>query len=129
MAIVAYPSSSWTSLGWVPCESSKMAQVWRRSWKQMSGGPACLSKGLKERLRRLEAYNLPCSTCLGRVYQSQFANSEVGVGLESVDPDPLNCTSHRKIRLWFRNTSIHRLTREYVNLRKFGCPRLRKRSS
>src|SRR5215210_8740812 len=54
MATVACPRSSWTSLGWVPCESSKVAQVCRRSWKQMSGSPARLRRGLKERLRRFE---------------------------------------------------------------------------
>jgi acetate kinase len=31
MATVACPRSSWTSFGWVPCESSKFAQVCRRS--------------------------------------------------------------------------------------------------
>jgi hypothetical protein len=52
--MVACPKSSCTSLGWVPCESNKVARVCRRSWKDMFGRPARLSRGLKERLRRLE---------------------------------------------------------------------------
>jgi len=54
MAMVAWPSNSCKSLGWVPCESKRVAHVCRRSWKQMSVSPARLSRGLKERLRRLE---------------------------------------------------------------------------
>jgi hypothetical protein len=47
--IFAWPSFSCTTLGYVPLDRSSVANVWRRSWKRIRGGPARCSSGLKER--------------------------------------------------------------------------------
>jgi hypothetical protein len=50
--MVACPRSSCTNLGCTPRPSSSVAQVCRRSWKRISGRPAFLSNGLKDRFTR-----------------------------------------------------------------------------
>src|SRR5215211_7806656 len=53
MAMVAWPRSSCTSFGCTPRPRSRVAQVCRRSWKRISGRPALLRRGLKDRLTRI----------------------------------------------------------------------------
>ena len=55
--ICAWPRISWTIFGCSPLENIRVAKVCRRSWNLISGNPARLSKGLKERLSRLLGLN------------------------------------------------------------------------
>jgi hypothetical protein len=53
-ATVEWPRVSYTSLGWVPRENSKLAAVCRRSWKRVLWSrPAFSRSGLKERFIKL----------------------------------------------------------------------------
>lgn len=54
MLMEACPSISETTLGLTALESSKVAQVWRRSWKRIGLSPALFRSGLKERLRKFD---------------------------------------------------------------------------
>jgi hypothetical protein len=54
----AWPSRSRVILGWIPCASSKVAVVCRRSWKYRSGRLGCLLSRLPICLR-LDVLSLP----------------------------------------------------------------------
>jgi len=51
--MLAWPRRSWTILGWTPAARSRVAAVWRRSWKRMSGSSAARRIGLQLRRVRL----------------------------------------------------------------------------
>jgi hypothetical protein len=55
IAMEACPRRCWTSFGWTPRPSSRVAHVCLRSCQRMGGRPACLSSGLRWRLTMLGA--------------------------------------------------------------------------
>jgi hypothetical protein len=48
IAMLACPSISETTFALTIFESMRVAQVWRRSWKRISGSPVRLRRGLNE---------------------------------------------------------------------------------